>query len=926
MPVRPLVLICLAMLLVPAVSTTAQIMPEDAFYHIERPAPGIPSPESVLGFSLGDRPVRYDDILNYATALSEASPRVSLQKTGTSVEGRTLFIMIIGREDRMTALSDVRVRHEKLGDPRITGPRAAADIISREPAVLWMMYNVHGGELSGTDAGLALAYTLAASEDSSIAAIRDSALVIIDPTQNPDGRERGLAQLQQWSGAVPSSDPQSLSHRGTWPGSRANHYLFDMNRDWFILSQPETRARVSAMLQWQPQLVVDAHEMGSSSTYYFNPPREPVNPLIPARIHRWWDIFANDQAAAFDAHGWSYYTRDTFDEWYPGYGSSWPYFLGAVSILYEQASTGGTSVRRPENREMTFAEAVHHQYVSSLANIGTAARHRRALLSDFYAIRTDAVTPPARGAVKAYVILPGRDRTRAEQLLERLMAQGIEVRVTKAPANVSGTGYWKNEQVTLNVPAGTWLIPMDQPLNPLVTALLGHDMRLSSDFLHEERKSLEKGDGTRMYEIGAWNMAMAFGVTTLACRDLPPVKTAPLPEIASRTGSVINPGAGYGYLIAWDDTRAVHALRDCYAADLRIRSASKPFSIGGRDFARGALLLRNRENPQALEEVLTAISRRCGIDVIGVSTAITEKGPDLGGDAFVLLHPPRIALVTGSGISSTSFGALWYLLDKEIGTGCSLLDINSLARTDLRPYNVLLLPSSGSYASILGKNGLAALKTWIGNGGTLIGVDGTAAFLADSTTGLTALRERSDILTKLDEYEYALQAEETAGSLKIDSAAIWNGTAKPAALPTGKREKKEPGLLKREDSRWKIFSPRGTILRVDVNGEHWLGFGVESRVPALVYTSSAYLAKPPMETGARFADGDDLRLSGLLWPEARERWRKTVYAARQRQGNGQVICFCGDPLYRSYFYGTGRMLLNSIFLGPGFGTRPATDL
>jgi len=891
------------------------------FYRSPVALSAIPTPREALGFTLGQRPVRYAEVEKYFHILAESSPRVRLLDLGTTGEGKVLHCLLVSSEENIDRLDEIREDLARLGDPRITSPAQAREIISTSPALAWMMYNVHGSELSGCDAALALAYRLTSGTDSTVTHLLENTVVAIDPSQNPDGRERSLNQLAQWSGRVGSSDPQDLPHQGLWPGGRANHYLFDLNRDWFILSQPETVARVKAIGSWNPQLVVDAHEMGSSDTYFFNPPREPINPLIPRQLHKWWDHFARDQARAFDRAGWSYFTRDAFDEWYPGYGSSWAYYLGAVSILYEQASTGGTAVRRPEGGVLTFSEAVQHQYVSSLANITTVSDNRPELLKDFYDIRRQALEPPAKGEPRVYYLLAGKDSSRTRELVKRLLTQGIEVtRLSRSARLGSVTSYWDKTPYKMTLPAGTFQIVLQQPRGNLAKVLLKFDMRLSNRLLAEELKSIEKGKGTRMYEVGAWCLPMAFGVEALSSTQ-PPLRDAkPVRGFDHVSGGVEKPSAGYGFLLDYSDSRARQALILCFQRGLRIRSARKPFTIEGKSYGRGALLLRRHENDSSLVRMLTETGRLSGVTFRGVNTALTEKGPNLGGDEFTLLTAPRVALITGPGISSSQFGSLWYMLDAEMGLPHSLLDVNGLGRADLRDYNLIILPSAGSYKSLLGAAGLRKLRDWISDGGTLIGVGGTASFLADSSVKLCSVRERGNVLAHLEDYEKAARWERTAGTAAIDSLAIWEGKAAPASEP---EKKKGPDVktLKEQEKRLSLYMPRGVVLRVDVNPEHWLCFGAGKRIPTMVYTSNVFLSKPPVETAARFAAADNLRLSGLLWPQVRDRWAYSTYAAREKLGNGQVILFAGDPSFRSYFYGTELLLRNAILLGPGFGSR-----
>ena len=352
----------------------------------------IPNPNTIIGFEIGERPVRYSETVEYIKELSRVSGKVDLFEVGETHQGRKLYYLIITSPENKSNIKSIKENIQKLADPRkLESETEANRIIEESPAVAMMMYSIHGNESSGTDAAMQLAYQLAAGTDETTKSILDNLIVIIYPMENPDGRERFNNQLQSWSGKIKTYDTQSYPHSGVWPSARTNHYHFDLNRDWFILSQPESRSRVKVLLEWNPQLVVDTHEMGSFSTFLFNPPREPINPNLHKKIKKWWTHFAAEQSAEFDKYGWSYYTGEWLEEWYPGFGSSYPSYHGAISILYEQARTSGLSVKQPAGTVLTFRESVHHQIISSLANLKTTASKKEELLNDFYSIKKEAL-------------------------------------------------------------------------------------------------------------------------------------------------------------------------------------------------------------------------------------------------------------------------------------------------------------------------------------------------------------------------------------------------------------------------------------------------------------------------------------------------------------------------------------------------------
>jgi len=883
----------------------------------------IPSPDSAIGFSIGEKPVRYTDVYNYFKMLAEKSPRVIFIESGKTYENRKLFYILISKEENINNLEKIREDLSKLADPRKLNSSEAEKIIDTSPALAFMMYSIHGDELSGTDASVQLAYQLVAGADTTTEKILDNLVVAIYPMENPDGRERYLAMMQQWEGVTQSYDIQSMQHTGLWPYGRTNHYLFDLNRDWFILAHPESRERVKAILHWHPQLVVDAHEMGPLDTHLFNPPREPINPNLNNSIQQWWKVFASDQAKAFDQFGWSYYTREWLEEWYPGYGSSWPSYTGAVSILYEQASTDGSLIKRQDGTLLTFRDAVHRQFISSLANLTTAADNRKQLLKRYYDGKVDALSSDKD--VKTYLLEPSGNPSRTKKLVGKLLLQGIEIEAAENDFKLGNVkSYWDNEPFDKNFSKGTYVIKTSQPLSPLINALLEFDPRTSTKFLNDERESLEKGEGTKLYEVSAWSMLMAYDVDAYISNEIPGVKLSRVETISESKGQVINPNPDYGFLINYNDDNSIKVLVELFESGYKIRSSKESFKTEGRKFSAGSLLIRLNENPDSLPEEIKRVAEATGVEIIGVSTALSEEGPDLGGNDFPLLSQPKTGLLTGNTVNTNSFGSLWYLLDYELNLKFSILNANNFSGLDIRKYNILILPSSNA-KKIFDKDELKKLKDWVSAGGTLIAVGESSAFFADTSSDFSKVRLKRQVLKELPLYEHSYNSEMSIGKYEIDSIDFWKDKIFPDTNLYKKTKDFDLKEMELKDEKLRLFYPRGVIMQTDVDNKHWLGFGMNKKVPATVYTSYVFLSRYPVQTPARFTTADSLRLSGILWPEARLRWEKTSYVTRESIGKGQLILFAGEPNFRSYFYGTTRLLLNAILLGPGLGTELFLD-
>lgn len=886
----------------------------------------IPYIKDILGFSIGERPIRYDEAIRYMKLLSEKSSEVQMVEFGTTYEKRKLYYLIISSQENMSKLDGIRNSISKLSDPRKIIDTEAEKIVQQTPAIAWLAYGIHGDELSGPDAAILLAYHLAAGIDSVTIRLKKELVIIIDPMENPDGRERYLAQMQQWAGEVVNSDAQDIKHTGVWPWGRGNHYLFDLNRDWFLLVHPETRARVSAILQWNPQIFVDAHEMSSYDTYLFSPAGPPLNPNINDFNMKWRKKFAIDQAKAFDKYGWSYYTREWNDEWYPGYGSGWSLYIGAVGILYEQAQTDGSLIKRPDGTYLYFSDAVFKQFTSSMANLSTAAMNKNELLKDYYEAKKLDMKKLAN---QAFLIIPDKNQTRLNNFLEKLLIQKIEIKIAEKDFSVKNVyDYWKNNYKSRSFPKGTFIIPLDQPMGRLAKTILEFDPRMDNETLEKERKSLEKEKRSTMYDITAWSLPIAYGLDCYWTDKKVDVSANYLVEIPYNSGIIHNYKPSYGYIFDIEDDKAFDVIARLLEKGYKIRSAKKEFVVENKPFNRGTILIRLNENDESIHSYVKNLSETYNFEIFGVNTALSYKGPDLGGNDFVLLETPRIALVTGSQISMGSFGTIWHLLDYKIKQRITIITTDGLNSYDLRKYNVIILPSANSPQSLgqlLGKDGIIKLRKWIENGGTLIAIDNSASFCADTSTGLSKVRLRHQALTELEIYSEWVMREESIERIKIDSLKFWNGIDIKDTLKDKKSEKKDHKTLEREEEWLRLFMPRGAIISVDLDEEHWLAFGLGKKIPVIFYGSNVFLSKDPVQTVGRFSDILNLRISGLVWNEAKQRLAKTAFSTRETLGYGQIILFAEELNFRSFFHSTERLLLNAIYLGPGFGTSKTVD-
>jgi len=959
-------------------------MPVEEIFPEARFDPAIPTQRQMFGLDPGARPLRHDEIVRYLRALAEASPRASLQEYARTHEGRELVFLAVGEPETIRELERFRGEHARRVDPRGRAAGQDAASLAGAKAVAWIAYGIHGDELSSGDAAVAVAYRLVAGEDELAQKLRRELVILIDPMENPDGRDRFLAQTASFAHATPNPDAEDLSHTTVWPWGRGNHYLFDLNRDWFTMVQPESR-RSETIVSWNPQLVVDSHEMGSDDTYLFSPARHPFNPYLPQSHASWGDRFAADQARALDRHGYPYYTREWNEEFFPGYGSSWASYSGAIGILYEMSGTEGTLVKNQVGRVRTYPQAVHHQITSSLANLETLAEHRAEVLADYVAERRRAIESAGRAWPAAWVLPRGRHPERTDHLARLLQREGVEVlRSSAGPVRASGlidsrTGRAVAEN---ELPTDAYLVRLDQPLSRLARQLLDPHVPMNAEFFREEREYLERGRGTRLYEVTAWSLPLAYGVEAHWTRTLPAQGWAPA-EIPSATGELVatttNP---FGFVVDGVSDRSLPLLAELLQADVRVQVAEKPFRVGGRDYPRSTLLVIREGNPPDVASRLAEAARRHGVTIHAVPTAKAENGPDLGGGYFKPLVAPKVGVWAGWPISPSAYGAIWHLMDQGLRLRFNALDLGRFGTINLARYNVLIFPpafgGAESYTGVIGKEGTEQLARWIEAGGTAIGVGSGTEFLASAKLELTRTRLRREALEEFPPVVLGPSAEraERAGPFRAagmrapesppgdekdakdkkkpaavgkepespyDVAPILGAGAAPFAEgheqgsvadrpPVDLADWVEPLLapgqdkpkledLKRADARLRAFSPQGAFLRIETDPEAWLAWGLPAELPALAQASDTLVAEPPVQVAARFADLDRLHLGGLLWPEAAGRLARTAYATREAKGGGQIVLFLEEPEFRGWTLGTRRLLVNAVLYGPGLGTR-----
>jgi hypothetical protein len=912
--------------------------------------PAIATPEALLGFPLGQQAATPAQIAMAVSTWAAGSERARIVEYARSYEGRPLHYLVISSAANLSRQADIQAGMSQLADPRNSTPEQRQRLVDELPAVGWFAYSIHGNESSGADAALAVIHHLLADRSQATQTLLDEVVIIIDPSMNPDGRQRFAQDVVRYRSQQANVDDQSLVHSGSWPYGRGNHYLFDLNRDWIYGVHPETRGRIRAVREWNPIMFIDGHEMGSQDSYLFSPARRPHNPHFPPYRYSLGAELADDMAAAFDEYGYPYYSGEWHEDWYPGYSDSWAALRGAQGILYEQARIADDGVQQL-TQLISYPQSVHHQVIATMANLESLRQRRASMLRTFAEDRATVASEDGPYGERHYVLLPGDNHGRAAVLKDLLDLQGFEAFQLNSALTLRRVGNQMGEQQRdLVVPAGSIFLPGHQPNARLLAAMFDFDPRISDQALRKERESLLRDGASTLYDATAWNVSMMFGMPAYQTSRAPAQdQLSPLSDLSSQVTVLAEDAVAYA--VNGVDDRAPALAARLSQRGLTVRVSDRESVFGGQRLPRGSVLVTGDDHRRhdAWRDILREEAQALSIDVMGLKSgrADSAEAPDLGGGHFPVAVRPRVAIVGGNGTDIYDFGSLWFVLDRRLGLRHSHLPIDRLSSADLRRYNVLVLP--GRRAGTIPDDVLERLKSWVNAGGTLIATGNSAAALAEQDWLDTATL--AQVLDDVAGYSQALAREWAAKATTLpEQAVLWGRTAagdqaKPAWA--GISDPPSSDTLHRHDAWQSLFMPSGAMVAARVDQEHWLTAGSDAVLPVLTGRSTVLHARLPAEVPVRLgvyrtqADNDWrregwvpvpqgqallMRMSGLLWPEARTRMASAAWLTRQSIGNGQVVLFANSPAFRAAAIGTARLFENAVVFGPGLGARPAIEL
>ncbi len=853
--------------------------------------PSIPTLEEVAGHDFGEVVTPVADVIRYIEALAEADPdRTRLLEYARSWEGRPLVALVIGSPDRMARLDELKAEIARFADPRGLTEAETEALIARLPVVTALMHGIHGNEISGSGAAMAEAYhLLAARGNADVDLILAESLVLIDPMENPDGRNRFVYQNEFAQSRWPDEASWSAEHDEPWPGGRGNHYLFDLNRDLFIQSQPETRGKIDLFLEFRPQIVADLHEMGGDATYFFPPTAPPTNPWFGDRQVAQMELFGAAIAKRFDERGFAYFNRDVYDAFYPGYVDMWPMGQGALGMTFEQASARALRLRQSDGDLLTYGDGVLHHFTAAIETALTAARNRESILRDYLAFRREGVERGRRGPAEI-VLHSAHDPGMAERLAMMLAENGVEVFRASGPVTVDGR--------TLAA-RSSFVVPLDQPMHNFIRNLLDDHVPMPEDFVRRQIERRANRQSDEIYDLTAWSQSLLWDVEAIevdatgargeAVAGLAALGTElagdGMAEAADRFSPL--PEARVGYLIPWGISAAA-AVTEALREGIRVRAAGAEFALGGRDYGVGTAIVRVAENGPDLRRRLGEIAGRHGAEVVPIDDAFVREGMSLGSSDVRGLREPRVLLVYDSPGQSYSVGWARYVLERRYGQRTTVVRASSLGRARLADYDVVVFPS-GNFGSAVGSGLQDRLEGWIRDGGTMITMAESSRWAARAGLLNTGTERRGG----------RTEGDDPPGDDTPDQPIEYlDAIVPPDESPEG---------------------VPGAILRTVLDTEHWLAAGTDGEIGVLVEGSRIF--RPiTLDRGtnvARYAELDDLVLGGIVWEESRPQLASKAYLIHQPMGRGQLVAFAEDPNYRAYAEATQLLFMNAVLLGPG---------
>ncbi|RIW18181.1 zinc carboxypeptidase [Algoriphagus lacus] len=818
------------------------------------------TPEQFLGYKPGDRFTPHHRMVDYFEHVASQNPNIKLIQYGETNEKRPLIIAILSSPENMAKLEQIRTDNLKRAGLLEGTP-------STEVPINWMSFNVHGNESVGMEAAISTFYTLADPKNPKSQEWLKDQIVIIDPCINPDGRDRYAMWYNQKMNTTLQPDLQSMEHNEPWPGGRANHYLFDLNRDWAWQVQVESQQRLKIYQQWMPQLHLDFHEQGIDQPFYMAPAAEPLHEQLTDFQHEFQDIFGKNTAKYFDQMGRFYFTKERFDILYPSYGDSYPMYNGAIGMTIEQGG-GGRAGRGGFNSvgdTVTLSSRIAGHYTAAMSATEVTSQNAKRLVSEFATYFKNNSSNP-KGKYKSFVIKGENNPAQLAKLLELMDKNGIKYGKATAKTGLKGFEYQSGKSgVTFSTSDKDIVINAYQPKSVLTQVLFEPNPTLNDSIT---------------YDITSWALPYAYGLQGYAMETKLDAAGAYEKPVQTPNQAGETPVA---YLINWEGTRDAAFLAAILNQKIRVRYAEYPFEVEGKSYASGTLMITKGGNEYVtdFDKKVTETANKFGVTLATTQTGYVEKGKDFGSPNIRVIKTPKVALVGGNGTSSLNYGEIWHFFEKELNYPLSNLDAASMGSYDLSKYDVIILPST--WGGALNEASQKKLMEWVRAGGKLIAIENALNLFANKEG-------------------FALKTFDTEDEKKA---------AEKAAQELAKQERLEPYT---EGERLEISAGvAGAIYQIDMDQTHPLGYGTGGKFYSLKNNAERFAYLTGGVNAGVIATNESYR-TGYIGYKIKSKMGQSMAIGAERQGRGQIVYFVDNPIFRGFWESGKLVLSNAIFL------------
>lgn len=813
-------------------------------------AQNLKSPDEFLGYKLGERFTPHHKIVQYFEhAAASVASKMKLQTYGYTNEGRPLLLATVGSAANMANIEEIRKNNL-----RLTGMLADKAGTIDAPVITWLSYNVHGNEASSSEVSMKTLYELLNANNTQTQEALKNTIVLIDPCLNPDGRDRYVNWYNQVMGVAYNASPVAREHSEPWPGGRVNHYYFDLNRDWAWQTQVESEQRMVKYNEWMPQVHVDFHEQSPSSPYYFAPAAEPVHQSITDWQKRFQVTMGKNHAKYFDANGWLYFTKESFDLFYPSYGDTYPMFNGAIGMTYEQAghSRAGLAIALDENDTLKLTDRIAHHFTTSMSTLEMVSANNAPLMTEFKKY-FDAGNNSMPGDYKAYVFAAA-DENKTGSLIKLFQKNKIAFGYAEKAVSAKGYNYFKGKDETVNIKENDLVVLANQPKAALVKVLF------------EPVSSL---NDSATYDITAWSLPYVYGMQAWALKD----KLVTKGNLTAAVKAPI-PMDAYGYLVNYKSFSDAQLLAAILKAGIRVRFAEKDFVYNGITYTKGTLVILGKQNATKLPDFVK-LAGKFNAKVTAISSGFMESGFDFGSDKLRQLKAPVVAMLTGKESYGNAAGEVWHFFDKELEYPITLINADELRVSQLKDIDVLIM-ANGNYKMFDDKDAVAGLKSWVNAGGKIIALE-------DAATALAAAD--GDMKMKKDD-----EAKEPASPDKYADLKRYED---------------------REKNSLKVNVP-GAIYKVELDNSHPLAFGYPDYFFTLKMNTDLFeFGKNTWNVGVI---KKEKQVAGFVGSEASQKIIDGTVIAVSPTGRGSIVYFADDLLFRSFWQSGKLMFGNAVFL------------